>query len=117
MELRVKDDFPEIGRVSQRLEDRTIELASQVNLALDPVTEAEPYDEVSHVPRFDQPRHRYSSGGMGVSGRLPLARSQFSSNSATCACLHSCTWPSARRGRLPQRTTPSRMLTAASYSP
>jgi hypothetical protein len=117
VKLGVKDESSEVRRLAERLEYGTIEITSQIDLALGTIAEPEPHNEISHIPHFQQPWHVYSSGAKGRKGCLARARSQFSSNSARCACLHSCTFPRARRGKLPQRTAPSRMLTATSCSP
>jgi hypothetical protein len=91
VELGMKDKGTEIGSVVKWLEDSTVEVPSEVHFALDTIAETQPDDEISDVSCCNQSRHDYSSGAMGFKGCLPLARSQSSSNSAKCACLHSCT--------------------------
>jgi len=87
----MKDKGTEISNVVKWLEDRAVEVASEVHLAFDTIAETQPDDEVSNISRCNQSRHDYSSGAIGFKGCRPLARSQSSSNSAKCACLQSCT--------------------------
>ncbi len=53
----MKDELAEVRRFAKGLEDWAIELASEIDLTPCPVTEAQPHDEVSDVPGFQQPRH------------------------------------------------------------
>ena len=87
----MKDEGTKIGSVVKWLEDRAVEIPSEVHFAFDTIAEAQPDDEVADVSCCNQSRHDYSSGAIGFKGSRPLARSQSSSNSAKCACLHSCT--------------------------
>jgi hypothetical protein len=91
VKLWVKDEGTEVGGVPKRLEDGAIELAGQIDLTARAVAEAEPQHEFPDIPRFDESDHRYSRGATGIRASLFRARSQFSSNSDRCACLHSCT--------------------------
>jgi hypothetical protein len=65
MELRMKDEGTEIASIVKRLEDRSVEVPSEVDLALDTIAKAQPDDEVADVPCCNKTWHSYSSGAMG----------------------------------------------------
>jgi len=70
----MKDKGTEIGSVVKWLEDRAVEVASKVHLALDTIAETQPDDEVSDVSCRNQSRHDYSSGAMRFKGcRIPAS--------------------------------------------
>lgn len=75
----MESDFPEIGFVTERLEDLAVELSPQIDFAFKTIGEPQPQRMTSAVLSGDEARKHggHSKGAMRESGLLALARLQI----------------------------------------
>ena len=116
--LGMESYLPEIGFVTERLENLAVELISQIDFTFKTIREPQPQRMASAVLSGDEARKHggYSKGSMRGSGLLALARLQMAAKSIVCRLRCSCTCAKALGGSSPL-TAPDSISTAASGTP